>query len=55
MVGQTLGVFTALEVKTANGKLTEKQGFFLKAVNDNGGLSGVVRSVDDALELITAK
>lgn len=52
MVGQTLGVFTAIEVKTAVGRVSPKQAAFLRAVNDNGGKSGVARSVDDALALV---
>lgn len=52
MVGQRVAIFTALEVKTPRGRVSEKQGNFLQAVNDNGGRAGVVRSVDEALELI---
>lgn len=52
MVGQTVAVFTALEVKTAKGKASEKQQNFIKAVNDNGGRAGVVRSADDAVRVV---
>lgn len=52
MVGQTVAVFTALEVKTAKGKASEKQTNFIKAVNDNGGRAGVVRSADDAVRIV---
>ena len=41
------GVFLAVEVKTDVGRVSEAQREFLKAVNDNGGLGLVVRSVDD--------
>ncbi len=51
MVGQQLAVFTALEVKSAKGKPTENQENFLKAVNDNGGRAGVVRSIEDAVRI----
>lgn len=52
MVGQRVAIFTAMEVKTPRGRVSEKQGNFLQAVNDNGGRAGVVRSVDEALKLI---
>lgn len=55
MVGQTVGVFFAPEVKTATGRLSDKQANFLNAVNDNGGRAGVVRSVEDARELMRRK
>lgn len=51
MVGQDVAVFVALEVKD-KAKATEKQSNFLKAVNDNGGRAGVVRSAEDALRIV---
>lgn len=52
MVGQTVGVFMALEVKTENGRTSEGQERFLKAVNDNGGRAVVVRSPEDAMRAV---
>ncbi len=52
MVGQKLAVFVALEVKAAKGRTSDKQANFIKAVNDNGGRAGVVRSSDDALSIV---
>lgn len=52
MVGQKVAIFTALEVKTANGKPTDKQAAFIKAVNDNGGRADVVRSPEDAVRVV---
>lgn len=52
MVGQTVGIFVAPEVKSSTGRLSEKQQNFLRAVNDNGGRAGVVRSVEDAERLV---
>jgi hypothetical protein len=49
MVGQTVGVYIAADVKTATGKLTDKQAAYLKAVNSNGGAADVWRSVGDAV------
>ena len=50
-VGQQVGVFTAIEVKTQRGRVSEIQGNFLNAVQHNGGLAGVARSPDDALKI----
>ena len=52
MVGQTVGVFVALEVKTETGKASDGQERFLKAVNDNGGRGAVVRSPEDAMRAV---
>lgn len=53
MVGQTIGVFTAIEVKTPRGKVSNDQAKFLKAVTCNGGRAAVVRSVDEAIKAIS--
>lgn len=52
MVGQRLAVFTSLEVKTPNGRLTPEQRNWLEMVRDRGGIAGVVRSVQDANEIL---
>ncbi|MDD2863971.1 MAG: VRR-NUC domain-containing protein [Methylococcales bacterium] len=52
MVGQKIAVFTALEVKTQTGKASEPQTKFLSMVKKFGGIGAVVRSVDDAVELL---
>lgn len=52
MVGQTVGVFTALEVKAARGRVTSEQQAFLAMVRQQGGIAGVVRSIDDAQTLL---
>lgn len=51
MVGQKVAVFLAMEVKD-KAKASDKQSAFLKAVNDNGGRAGVVRSADDAVRIV---
>lgn len=51
MVGQTMGVFVAIEVKD-QGRLTEQQRAFLAMVQQAGGLAGVARSVDDARTIL---
>ena len=55
MVGQRVAVFAAMEIKTKTGKVTPQQTAFLKAIRNNGGRSGVIRSVDDALRVISGE
>jgi hypothetical protein len=52
MIGNELGVFVALEVKTDKGELRPEQRVFLDIVGSLGGISGVVRSVDEAKEVL---
>lgn len=51
MVGQTLAVFTAIEVKTATGRVSPAQEAFIAAVRRQGGRAGVARCPDDALRI----
>lgn len=46
-LGQTIGVFTAVEVKTDTGRPTKEQLSFLKAVEAHGGYAGLARNQDD--------
>ena len=43
------GRFLAIEVKARSGKLREEQKEFIDAINQNGGLAFVARSVDDVI------
>jgi hypothetical protein len=52
MVGQRLAVFTSIEVKTATGRLMSEQRNWLEMVRERGGIAGVVRSVQDANEIL---
>lgn len=52
MVGQKIGVFVAIEVKTPTGRLTKEQENFINAIRNAGGIAGVARSVEDALDLL---
>ena len=52
MVGNTVGVFTAIEVKTKTGRASAEQMQFIDAVNAAGGIAGLARSPADALELL---
>lgn len=48
MVGQSIGQFVSLEVKTPTGRLTPQQRQWLDLIHRLGGHAGVVRSVQDA-------
>jgi len=52
MVGQTVGVFTSLEVKTPTGRLTPQQRNWMDMIRKLGGIAGVVRSIRDAEEIL---
>jgi hypothetical protein len=52
MVGSTLAVFCAVEVKRPGGRVTEPQQRFLQAVRQAGGVAGVARSAEEAISLI---
>lgn len=52
MVGSTLAVFCAVEVKRPGGKVSESQQRFLDAVKRSGGIAGVARSAQDALNIL---
>lgn len=47
------GRFLAIEVKTKTGRPTQQQLTFIDAVRINGGIAGIARSVQDALDLIS--
>jgi hypothetical protein len=51
MVGQTVAVFTAIEVKD-RGRPTPEQLAFIAMVQQAGGLAGVARSTDDARAIL---
>ena len=54
MVGQTLAVFTSVEVKRPKGgHRTDEQKNFVELVLRAGGKAGFARSVDEALEIIS--
>lgn len=51
MVGSTVAVFTACEVKTPTGRATEAQLNFIAQVLRAGGLAGIARSPADAVAI----
>lgn len=51
MVGQRVAVFTAIEVKDKR-KLTDEQARFIDVIVNLGGISGMARSVDQAVAIV---
>lgn len=47
------GRFLAIEVKTPKGRATKEQLRFIEAVKNAGGIAGIARSADEALDLLT--
>lgn len=47
------GRFLAIEVKSRTGRPSKEQTQFLSLVNRMGGVAGIARSVEEALELVT--
>lgn len=52
MVGKTLAVFTAVELKAGRTATTEAQKTFIDAVNRAGGIAGIVREADQVRGLL---
>ena len=52
MVGQRVAVFTSLEVKTPTGRIRPEQANWQRTVSAAGGLAAVVRSVQEAENLL---
>jgi hypothetical protein len=52
MVGRTVAVFTAVEVKSQRGTASKPQVNFIDAVTKAGGFAGIARSVGDYLAIV---
>ena len=52
MVGQDVAVFAAVEVKTARGRVKAAQQRFVDHIRSVGGIAGIVRSVDEAKNIL---
>lgn len=52
MVGKEVAVFTAIEVKTPKGKASKEQINFINQVLKSGGLAGVAKNEEDAINII---
>ena len=53
MVGQKVAIFTAIEVKKPKGRVSPEQKQFIEKLTNDGGLAGVARSEQEAVEIIT--
>lgn len=53
MVGKKMAVFVALEVKTAKSRATDEQKNFIAVVNGSGGKAEIVRSVSEAIKVLS--
>lgn len=51
MVGSKVAIFTAVEVKGQKTKITPEQTNFIDRVKIDGGLAGIARTVEDALNI----
>ena len=51
-LGQTMAVFSAIEVKATKGRLREEQRSFLELVERFGGYSGIATSVEEAARVL---
>ncbi len=47
------GKFFAIEVKTPKGRASKEQKQFIEHINKRGGIAGIARSPQDALELLS--
>jgi VRR-NUC domain len=54
MVGRTIAVFTAIEAKTKNVRLSDKQINFLKRVKESGGIADEIREIQNIGDVISA-
>ncbi len=52
LVGTKVAIFTAMEVKSERGRLSEDQRRFLDAVRGAGGIAGGVKCLTEAYELL---
>lgn len=52
MVGERVAIFTAIEAKDGTGRASADQRRFLDAVTAAGGIAGVARAPEDALDLV---
>ena len=52
MVGKRHGLFCGFEAKTPTGRTHTDQYNFMRVVNESGGIAGIFRSPDDAVNLV---
>jgi hypothetical protein len=54
MVGRRVAVFTSIEVKTEKGRVQDNQRVWKDVVARHGGIAGVARSTDEAMDILMA-
>ena len=52
MVGKKIAIFTALEIKTKNGKATKQQLNFLNRVRESGGIAGIATDDSESINIL---
>lgn len=52
MVGQIVGVFVGLEIKTPTGRVRPEQAMFLEMLDKFGAAAGIARNVEDAEKIL---
>lgn len=55
MVGKRIAMYTAIEVKSATGRVSAEQDRFIAMVRGLGGMAGVARGVEEARQIITTE
>ena len=55
MVGKKVALFTAVEVKTQTGRISDDQANFIQRVREAGGIAGEARSEADAISLLSQR
>lgn len=55
MVGREVAVFTAVEVKALRGRASADQVNFIDQVRKAGGLAGIARSPEEAIDILSNK
>lgn len=52
MVGKEVAIFTSIEVKALKGRATQHQQAWMSCVEKAGGIAGIARSTEDAVEIV---
>ncbi len=55
MVGQTIAIFTAIEVKSQDGRLSKHQRLFIDVVHSSGGIAVCARSIEHAVGAVSER
>ena len=55
MLGQSVGIFAGIEIKSLRGRASEAQERFIAAVQQAGGRAGIARDVVGAIDIVKGK